>query len=177
MAAATAAHLVSADGPLTDRANVLNGSRLDEFDAEALEATAPATDDYAVNVRLGGREVAATGDARGGTTMRRLVLVERTESRSIDPESRQLTLPRRATSATVTFTSSGGAPVRTMRVNGQVRLHDDSGLRGTFTVPVTPYRTTRIGFQTAGDLSDDSVGLTYETPRTTKATLAVTVDG
>ncbi|MDS0280964.1 DUF7263 family protein [Haloarcula onubensis] len=176
VAAATAERLVAADGPLAARANVLNGSRVDAFDGATLRSETPATASYAVDVGLGGETLASTGDAAAGTTIRRLVLVERTDTRRIDPESRRLTLPRRATSASVTFTPGGGAAVRTMRVNEQIRLHNDSGLRGTFAVDLTPYRTTRIQFQTPGQVASGDVTITYETPRTTKTTLSVTVD-
>lgn len=176
VAAATAERLVAGDGPVADRANVLNGSRVDAFDGATLSAAVPATADYAVDVSLGDDTVVTTGDAERGTTVRRLVLVERTDTRTIEPESRQVTLPRRATSATVTFSPGNGTAVRTMRVNEQVRLHNDSGLQGTFTVELTPYRTTRIEFQTPGQIRNGTVEIAYETPRTTKRTLSVTVD-
>jgi len=177
VAAATAERLVAADGPVTARANVLNGSRVDTFDGAALRNGTPATAGYAVDVSLGDDTVATTGDATGGTTIRRLVLVERTDTRTVEPGSRRVTLPRRATSATVTFSPGNRTAVRTMRVNEQVSLHDDSGLRGSFTVELTPYRTTRIAFQTPGQVTSGDVEVTYETPRTTKTTLSVTVDG
>jgi len=177
VAATTAERLVAADGPVADRANVLNGSRVDAFDGAALRNGTPATGGYAVDVVLGGATVATTGDAAGGTTVRRLVLVERTETRTISPESRRVTLPRRATSASVTFSPGNGTAVRTMRVNDQIRLHNDSGLRGSYEVELTPYRTTRIEFQTAGRVTSGDVTVAHATPRTTKRTLSVTVDG
>ncbi len=176
VAAATAARLVAADGPVADRGNVLNGSRVDGFDAATLRAAVPATAGYAIDVDLGDDTVATTGNAERGTTIRRLVLLERTDTRSISPESRRVTLPRRATSATVTFSPGNGTAVRTMRVNDQVRLHDDSGLRGAYEVDLTAYRTTRIEFQTPGRVRNGTVHVAYETPRTTKTTLSVTVD-
>ncbi|MBX0286280.1 DUF7263 family protein [Haloarcula salinisoli] len=176
VAAATAERLVAADGPVADRANVLNGSRVDGFDGATLRAAVPAAAGYAVDVELGDDTVATTGDATGGTTIRRLVLVERTDTRTISPESRKVTLPRRATSATVRFSPGNGTAVRTMRVNDQVRLHNDSGLRGPYEVELTPYRTTRITFQTPGRVRNGTVRIAYETPRTTKTTLSVTVD-
>ena len=64
-----------------------------------------------------------------------------------------------------------------MRVNDQIRLHNDSGLRGSYEVELTPYRTTRIEFQTAGRVTSGDVTVAHATPRTTKRTLSVTVDG
>lgn len=176
VAAATAERLVAADGPVAERANVLSGSQVDRFDGAALRAAVPATSGHTVEVRLGDDTVTSTGDVESGTTIRRLVLVERTDTRRISPESRQLSLPRRATNATVRFSPDNGTAVRTMRVNDQVRLHNDSGLRGSFRVDLTPYRTTRIEFQTPGRLRNGTVRIAYETPRTTKTTLSVTVD-
>ena len=175
VAAATAERLVAADGPIAERANVLNGSRVDAFDGTALRNEVPATAGYGVKVTLDGDTVATTGDATRGTTMRRLALVERTDRRTVDPGSRRVTLPRRATGATVTFSPSG-TPIRTMRVNDQVRLHNDTGLQGTYAVDLTPYRTTRIEFQTPDTVTEGDVTITYETPRTTKRALSVTVD-
>ena len=176
VATATAARLVAADGPVAERANVLNGSRVDIFDGQALRNEMPAVTGYAVEVSLNSDVVATTGDATGGTTVRRLVLIVRTDTRTIKPESRQVTLPRRATSATITFSPNDTAAVRTVRVNEQVRLHNDSGLRGTYEVGLTPYRTTQIEFQTPGRVERDTVEISYKTPRTTKRTLSVTVD-
>lgn len=175
-AAATADRLVDADGPLTDRANVLNQSRVAAFDATALRRASPPAREYAVTVELGGRRLAATGDSTGGTTIRRLVLVERRTRATVDPDGRRVTLPRRAENATVTITPPPGTSVWTVRANDRVLLHDDGGLRGTFTVGLPAYETTRLTFQTAGQLPDGSVRVAYDAPRTTKATLAVTVD-
>lgn len=183
VAASTAAHLVSADGPLTDRANVLSGARVAAFDGDRLLNTTPATGDYDVVVRLDDTTIAATGASHvpagptgGGTTIRRLVLVARTDTRIVEPGSRRVTLPRRATNATVTFTPDNGTPVRTLRVNGRVRLHNDSGLRGAHELRLTAYETATLGFQTVGNVSKGSVQVRYETARTTKTTLAVTAD-
>lgn len=193
VAAAVAAQLVAADGPLAERASVLSGPRVDGFDGATLQSEIGAADQYTVSVRLDGRVIATTGDAGGGpsnaratgsaprapdrTAMDRLVLVERTKSASVEPESPTVTLPRRATSATLTFSPTNGSAVRTVRVNERVRLHNDSGLHGTTEIELTPYETTRLRFQTAGAISEGSIRVSYETPRTRKATLAVTVNG
>jgi hypothetical protein len=136
VAAGTADRLVAADGPLGTRSNVVNESRVDTFDSTTLAEVAPATEEYATEVRLGGDTIAASGDPSGGTTIRRLV-------------------------------SFGMA---------RVRLHNESGLRGTFDIELVPYQTTQLRFQAAGTLADDDVEIVYETPRTTKTTVAVTVD-
>ncbi|GGO01481.1 MULTISPECIES: DUF7263 family protein [Haloarcula] len=176
VAAATADLLVDADGPLTDRANVLSQSRVASFDAAALRRTAPPASEYAVAVELDGTRLAATGDTVDGTTIRRLVLVERRTRATVEPNGTSVTLPRRAENATVTITPPPGTSVWTVRANDRVLLHNGSGLRGTFAVDLPTYETTQLQFQTAGQLPDGSVRITYDAPRTTKATLAVTVD-
>lgn len=176
VAAAVADRLVAADGPLADRANVLNASRVASFDGARLRGVAPATDDYDTSVQLDGTTVARTGDATEGTTMRRIVLRERTTTGRLEPDGASVTIPRRATTATISLTPSNGTTVWTVRANDRVVLHDDASLDGTFEVALSPYETTTLRFQTAGTLSGDAVDIEYEVPRTRKATLAVTVD-
>jgi len=148
---------------------------VDDAGSTPAERVRRACDDREATDRVDG-VLDALDEVGLGERADRLVLVERIDTRSIEPESRRVTLPRRATSATVTFSPGNGTAVRTMRVNDQVRLHNDSGLRGTYRVDLTPYRTTRIAFQTPGGVRNGTVHVAYETPRTTKTTLSVTVD-
>jgi hypothetical protein len=174
VAAATAAQLVAADGPVSARANVLNGSALATFDAAALGNLTGSS--YAAEVRVDGTPIAVTDDATGGTTIRRLVLVETTSTERLEPDGTSVTLPRRASGVTIILTPPDGTTVSTVRVNDQVVLHNESGLDGTFEIQVPPYQTTELRFQAAGGLPDGAVEITYDAPTTTKATLAVTVD-
>ena len=174
VAAVTAAQLVAADGPLAVRANVLNQSAVTEFDAAALgNLTGPG---YGATVTLDGATVAATDAAAGGTTIRRLVLVETTTAERIEPDGTSVTLPRRARNVTLTLSPPDGTTVSTVRANDRVLLHNDSGLAGSFEVALSGYETTELRFQTAGTLPDGAIAVEYEAPATTKATLAVTVD-
>lgn len=174
VAAATAAQLVAADGPLSVRANVLNQSAVTEFDAAALQnLTGPG---YATTVALDGETVAATDDGAGGTTIRRLVLVESTTAQRLEPDGTSVTLPRRARNVTLTLSPPDGTTVSTVRANDRVLLHNESGLTGSFEVGLSGYETTELRFQTAGTLHDGAIVVEYEAPATTKATLAVTVD-
>ena len=174
VAAATAAHLVAPDGPLAERANVLNESAVAAFDGAGLRSLTQSG--TAVAVRLDGRTVAATGEPADGTTIRRLVLVERPEAESLELNGTDVTLPRRADDVTVTLTPSVDTNVTTVRANDRVVLHNDSGLSGSFEIRVPRYETTVLRFQTAGRLGDGDVRVSYDAPRATKATLAVTVD-
>lgn len=175
-AAATADRLVAADGPLGERANVLNASQTAAFDGSELRQAAPPAEEYAVDVTLGGERIASSGDPVGGTTIRRLVLVERPRTETLVPDGPTATVPRRADEATITLTPPDGTTIQTVRANERVVLHNTSGLDGTFEVALVPSRTTTLRFQTVGVLSPGAIRIVYDAPRTTKATLAVTVD-
>lgn len=170
--------LVAADGPLATRANVLNATAVDGFDADRLAAAVPATEGHDVRVRVGGETVAETGDVTGGATVRRVVLVEREETVTTTPDLDRdaVTLPRRTDRVTMTIDPPSGTRVTTVRANGRVVAHDPDGLSGTLTVPVSRFETTTLAFDANGTLPTGSVELAYYPTRTTKALLVVTVD-
>lgn len=179
LAAATAERLVAPDGPLTARANVLNASRVATFDRGRLVRTVPAARNHTVAVSLNGSRLASTGTPAGGTTVRRIVLVERRSTRTVTPNvsgTGSVTLPRRTATATVSISTPPGTQLWTVRANDRVVLHNRSGLGGTFTVSLVSYETTTLRFEGAGAVPRGSVTVTYAPPRTTKATVAVTVD-
>lgn len=176
VAAATAAQLVSPDGPITERANVLNNSKLSGFDATVLAAVTPAASEYDIAVSLDDTRITASGEPEGGQTMRRLVVVEERTVETLTPDGTRVTLPRRADNATIRLTPTDGTTVWTVRAGDRIVLHNDSGLRGTFEVALARYETTELRFQAAGTLSDGDIEIAYHAPRTRKATLAVTVD-
>jgi len=175
-AAATADRLVAADSPLGERANVLNGSQTTAFGEAKLRQVAPPAEEYAIDVTLDGDRIASSGDPVDGTTIRRLVLLERLRTERLVPEGSTATIPRRADAATVTISPPDGTAIRTVRANDRVVLHNDSGLEGTFEIALVPSRTTTLRFQTAGALPSSAIRIVYDAPRTTKATLSVTVD-
>lgn len=169
--------LVSEASPLTTRGNVLNRSELDRLDAERFAALFPASEERAVHVRLDGETLVERGDPTGGTTMRRVVLVERRQSVTISRVSGdRIALPRRTSRATLSLSPPPATNLTTVRANGRVVLHAPSGLRGTFEVTLSRYETTHLAFEHTGPLPPNSVELTYYPGRTTKAELAVTVD-
>ncbi|WP_135533607.1 DUF7263 family protein [Halostella pelagica] len=174
--------LVRADSPLADRANVLNGSETASLTAAELESLFPVVQNRSVRVSLDDETLAQTGRVDGGTTVRRIVLVERREAVTITPSlgsnsEQSVTLPRRTENVTVELSPPVGTTVRTVRANGRVVLHDDSGLSGTETVSVSRYETTALTFEATDRLPDGSVTVTYYPSQTRKAVLAVTVDG
>lgn len=177
-AAAIADRLVSADGPLAARSNVLNRSRVDDFDQSALERSAPPATEYAVSVEVAGTEIASSGAVHSGTRITRLVVVEARESRMLTPDltTDTVTLPRRSAQATVTINPPAGTTVWTVRANDRVVLHNRSGLDGSYEVPLIPYETTELRFQRAGPIQPGNVTIGYDAPRSTKESLVVTVD-
>nr|WP_158206579.1 hypothetical protein [Halomarina oriensis] len=169
--------LVAAEGPLTTRGNTLNGSRVDRLDGERFEEWFPATDGRDVRVRLDGETVLERGDPTGGTTVRRVVLVERRNATTLSRlPSDRVTLPRRTPRATIDVDPPAATTVTTVRANGRVVLHDPSGLRGAYDVSLSRFETTTLAFEYAGPFTPRSVAVTYYPARTTKAELVVTVD-
>lgn len=174
--------LVSADGPLTARANVLNETAATNLTGSAFESLFPAARDRAVRVSLDGDTLVRTGDVEGGTTVRRIVLVERERPVTTTPSlgagrNQTVTLPRRTSRVTLSLSPPNGTTVTTVRTNGRVALHDEAGVEGTETVAVSRFETTTLSFEASDPLPDGSVAVTYYPPRTRKAVLEVTVDG
>lgn len=181
-AVALSERLVAPDGPLTARANVLDGDAVDRFDAATLESAYPVARQGAVTVELDDRTLAATGDPVGGTTIQRVVVVQRREAVTLTPtlsadNDHATTLPRRTPRVEVRIDPPAGTTVEAVRANGRVVLANRSGLDGTFTVRVSRFETTRLEFETDGPLPRGSVETTYFPARTTKSVLSVTVGG
>lgn len=180
VASSLADRLVAPDAPTTYRSNVLNGSVIDELDDETLSTWFPASIDVEdVAVRVNDSTVASTGDASGGVTIRRLVVVERRDDRTLTPalgRTRTLTLPRRAGAATLSLEPPSGAEITTVHADERVVLHDPDGLNGTFDVELSRYETTTLAFEGAGSLPTGSVTIEYAPPRTTRTELVVTAD-
>jgi hypothetical protein len=170
--------LVAADGPLTTSANVLDADSLDALDAAVLAAEFPVVAGQDVRIRVDDATVVQTGPVEGGTTVRRIVLLERSESVSLTPalDDGRVTLPRRTDRVRLDIDPPTGTVVTTVRANGRVVSHNASGLGGTLTVPLSRFETTTLRFDASGPLPTGSVELTYFPTRTSKALLVVTVD-
>ena len=178
-ASALADQLVTPDGPLAVRENVLARDHVRSFDGGDLPRVAPADDAYDVRVTLDGRTIARRGTPQGGTTVRRIVLVEQRTRERLTPDlgdTSTVTLPRRTGGATLTLAPPNETTVWTVRADDRVVLHDDGGLEGRFDVSLVPYETATLRFRFAGPLDEGDVTVAYDAARTTKATLAVSVD-
>nr|WP_303646815.1 hypothetical protein [Haloarchaeobius salinus] len=170
--------LVDGTGPLTTRTNVLNATAVDDLDGDALADSFPVVEGRDVRVRLDGETVAWTGDVTDGSTVRRIVLVEREETVTTTPnlDRDAVTLPRRTDRVTLDVDPPTGTRLTTVRANGRVVAHDPAGLTGNVTVSVSRFETTTLAFDANGTLPTGSVRLTYHPTRTIKALLVVTVD-
>jgi hypothetical protein len=172
--------LVAASAPLTARANVVNATRVENLTASELSTRYGLAADVGVRVDLDDRTVVSAGDPTGGTTVERIVLVNRRVTRTITPplaDTRAVTLPRRAPNATLRLRPPANTTVRSVRANDRIVLRNTSGLNGTFRIDLSRYRTTTFRLVATGDLPTGSVSITYRPSLTRKAQLAVTVDG
>lgn len=179
IATSSAERLVAGDSPLTERSNVLNATRIDRLDGTALEETFPVVAGHDVRVRVNGSAVATTGDVSTGTSFRRLVVLQREQERTLQPDldrGHTVTLPRRTTAVTLEMTPPANASVTAVRANDRVVLRNESGLSGQFTVRLSRFETTELRFDVAQVLPAGSVTIRYPAPETTKTTLVVTVD-
>lgn len=177
VAAGASERLVAPDGPIADRENVLNESRIAAFDDEALAEELPAASDRAIAVRLDDEQVAAVGQPDRGTTVRRVVLVEATESveRAPDLPTDRTTVPVRTEQVELTI-QPANTTVETVRVNDRVVLHDEGGLAGDYEIRTSRYETATLAFEGNGTLETGDVQLRYQVTTARKALLAVTVD-
>lgn len=178
-ATAVADRLVSAESPLTNRSNVLDGGALDDVDAATVRAWYPVLDGRAFQVTVGGTVVAANGTPAGGTTRRRIVLVERRTTETITPSFsgvNRVTLPRRTPRVELDIESPENVTISGVRANERTVLRDSAGLDGRYSVSVSRRETVRFTFLANGTLDRGDVTLTLVPGNTTKAQLEVTVD-
>jgi hypothetical protein len=171
--------LVSEQSPLTNRQNVINASELSDLDEGMLQNRYGVPDGTDAEIRLGGEPVAVAGDPDSGTTIERIVLVERGQTRTIDAPlaaNTRITLPRRTANATVTITPENGTTIHTVTVNERVVLADSGGLDGRYRLAVSPYETATFAFESSDASPAGNTTIEYYPRETQKATLSVTVD-
>lgn len=168
IAVALADRLVNEESSLTTRANVINTTRVREVTPARFDRRYPVVSEVDIRVRLGHETVVEQGDPTGGTTIRRVVLIERRQSVTIPFRGDTLTLPRRSPRATITISDTA---TTTVRANDRIVLHDPDGLQGTFEIDLSRYETTKLHLEPTG-----AATVTYYPAQTTKAELVVTVD-
>ena len=178
-ATALSERLIEAASPLTARRNVVDSSAIGSLTATQLRSRYPTLDGRAFEVRLDDRVLASDGSTRGGTTIRRLVLVEQAQSWTTQPSfgaGNQVTLPRRTTRFRLELTPDN-ASVSAVRANERTVLRDPNGLRGTYTLSLPRRETVQLVFRANTTLSQGDATVTLFPRQTRKARLAVTVDG
>ncbi|PSP77035.1 hypothetical protein BRC81_11860 [Halobacteriales archaeon QS_1_68_20] len=173
--------LVSAESPLTARANVLDADAVESFAAADLDSAFPVAENRSVRIRLDDRTLVEQGDPTDGATVRRVVLVQREETITTDPSltasnDYATTLPRRTSRIELSIDPPDGTRVTTVRANDRIVLRNQSGLDGPFEVSVSRFETVRLSFDVEGSLQQGNVTLTYYPAETKKAVLEVTVD-
>ncbi|NHN57681.1 hypothetical protein G9466_01130 [Halorussus sp. JP-T4] len=180
VAVALSERFVGPESRVTARTNVLDAGTVSRLNASRLRSLFPVAEGKDVRVRLGDRTVAAAGEPTGGTTVRRIVLVENRTAASLTPNlsanAPAVTLPRRSPRVTVALAPPAGTDVTAVRANGRIVLRNVSGLEGTFSVDLSRFETATLAFETDGPLPTGSLELTYYPAETRKAVLAVTVD-
>lgn len=180
VAVALSERLVSAEGPLTVRANVLDRDRVDRLDAASFREDFPVSADKNIRVALDDRTVVTTGTPTDGTTFSRIVLVARRRNVTVQPrftaDEPAVTLPRRSDAATLIIDPPGRRTVWTVWANDRVVLHDPDGLTGRYEIRLSRFETTRLAFNASDPLPPGSVTVRYAPETTTKRLLTVTVD-
>jgi len=179
VAVALSERLVRPDGPVTVRPNVLDGAALDRLDADRLRTLFPVVAGHGVRVTVGDETIGERGDVDDGTTIRRVVLVERRQAVTLTPRldaTPAFTLPRRTRTVDLAIQPPDGTTVSEVRADGRVVLRNASGLAGNFSVDVSRYETIELALDAEGPLPTGSVAVTYHPAATRKAILAVTVD-
>jgi len=171
--------LVGSRSSLTARANVLNRTKLSGLSARTLRDRYGLSPGAGVRVTVDDRTLVSAGEP-GGVTVERLVLVQHRDRRTLTPSfdrSRTVTLPRRSPTLGVSLSPPANTTVRSVRVNGRVRLHNASGLNGSYRLPISAVETATVRVDATGRLTEGAVRIRYRPARTEKARLAVTVDG
>lgn len=173
IAVSLAEELVSEESNLTARANVVNRTRARSLTPIQLNRTHPVSRGTDIQIQLGDKTILKRGDPTGGTTVRRVVLVEHQNTVSVPFRGNTLTLSSRSSRATITIGPT--AAITTVRANDRVALHAPDGLEGTFDVDLSQYEETELRLDPTG--AAGSVTVTHYPVRTTKTELVVTVDG
>jgi hypothetical protein len=179
VATALSERVVSADSPFTVRRNVVDASALGGLAASDFRSWFPVLGDRPFEVRLDDRVLASDGTPDGGTTVRRIVLVERVQSRTIRPAfggANDVTLPRRTPRVTLAIDPPANVSITSVRASERIVLRDPDGLRGRFTVSLSRRETVTLGFVANATLSRGDVRIELVPRETTKAQLVVTVD-
>lgn len=176
VAIALSERLIAPDSAITERANVINESRIVALDGKTLAERFPIIGDRSVRIRLGDRTILERGTPTG-QSISRIVLISTRRSVTREPThiDSGVTIPRRTDRISVTIDPPAGSTVTTIRLGDRVVRYNESGLEGTYTVSSSRYRTVRLSVVANGPLPPGSVTVTYHPLETTKVVMVVTV--
>jgi len=171
--------LTAPSATVTERANTLNATTLANLTVSELESEYGASPDHDIRVRLGNETLVESGDPSGGTTIERLVVVERRTANALVPafeDNRTVTLPHRTATARVEIDPPARTTVERVWADERPLLANSSGLQGTFELTLSPFETEQLRFEALGPLPAGSVEIRHDRLETKKRTLEVTVD-
>jgi L-asparaginase II len=157
--------------------------------ADRVAALAPVAADAAVRVELDGRTLFERGDPDRGAVVRRGVLVARPVDRNAVVDlaaDDEVDLSHRTAALALDVRPGPNTTVHTVRVNGRVVLHNETGLTGETTVPASARRSTELTVEAVAEASTATipstttvsgrVDVSYTSLSGEPATLVVTVD-
>lgn len=171
--------LVAPSANVTRRANTFDATALANLSASGLESAYGADPDHSIRIRIGEKTLVESGDPTGGTTIDRLVVVERRTTNTLTPvfdDNRTVTIPQRTSTVAVELDPPASTTVERLRADDRVLLQNASGLRGVYQLSLSPFETEQLRFEALGPLPPGSVEITHDRIRTEKRTLEVTVD-
>lgn len=178
-AVAAADNLVANSSPLTKAPNAIDRETLTDLPPAKVRRLVPVDETVDVWIRLDDTELLRRGAPERGTTVRRLVLVERVtpveHAHRLNGSRTTLRYANRSDRLTVDLR---GLPdrVETVRINGRTRLHNESGLTGRYTLRVDRQRPPQLTVIGASSLAGHNVTVTAHEWRTSTGILAVTLD-
>lgn len=164
---------------VTRRANTLDAAVLANLSARSLESEYGADPDHDIRIRVDDETQVESGDPTGGTTIDRLVVVERRSETTLVPtfeDNRTVTLPQRTATAMVEIDPPATTTVERLWANDRLLLQNSSGIRGVSQISLSPFETERLRFEALGPLPPGSIEITHERVQTEKQILEVTVD-
>ena len=171
--------LTAPSANVTTRANTFDAAALTNLSVDSLESAYGADPNHDLRIRLDGETLVESGDPTGGTTINRLVIVERCTTTTLVPafeDNRTVTLPQRTATASVDIDPPATTTVERLWANDRLLLQNSSGLRGVSRISLSPFETERLRFEALGPLPPGAVEITHDRIQTEKQTLEVTVD-
>jgi hypothetical protein len=178
-AVALSERLVANSSALAVRPNVLSADKLDSLDGNYLREKLGVADGLDVAIRLDDEVLLDTGVGTDYTSFERIIIVQQVHERRRTPPVRAgaaITLPRRVEHIGLRVQPGPNTTVHSVTADGQVLLHDASGLSGWYDLRLSRFETTGLTVAATGPLGQDDLTLRYAVPERRPATMEVRVD-